>query len=64
MAAETPTARYRHGSDTGHTSTDFVLLTAPAGAIRLHKCLTAPRAPAAGALEGLACPSTGLQPLG
>ncbi len=46
-------ARYRLGFDIGGTFTDFVLLDAATGAIRLHKCLTTPQDPAEGALQGI-----------
>jgi 5-oxoprolinase (ATP-hydrolysing) len=45
--------RYRIGLDIGGTFTDFVLLDSERHAIRLHKCLTTPADPSAGALEGL-----------
>jgi len=45
--------RYRIGFDIGGTFTDFVLLDAVSGRIRIHKCLTTPKDPSAGALEGL-----------
>lgn len=45
--------RYRLGFDIGGTFTDFVLLDAATGAIRLHKCLTTPEDPAEGALAGI-----------
>jgi 5-oxoprolinase (ATP-hydrolysing)/N-methylhydantoinase A len=45
--------RYRIGLDIGGTFTDFVLLDNERAAIRLHKCLTTPTDPSAGALEGL-----------
>jgi len=47
-------ARYRLGFDIGGTFTDFVLLDAETGALRLHKCLTTPDDPADGALAGIA----------
>ncbi|MDB5316153.1 MAG: N-methylhydantoinase, partial [Rhodospirillales bacterium] len=50
----TQAARYRLGFDIGGTFTDFVLLDAATGAIRLHKCLTTPQDPAEGALAGIA----------
>ena len=46
--------RYRIGFDIGGTFTDFVLLDAESGDIRLHKCLTTPEDPSVGALDGLA----------
>jgi len=46
--------RYRVGLDIGGTFTDFVLLDQATGEVRLHKCLTTPEDPSAGALEGLA----------
>ncbi|MBV9198979.1 MAG: hydantoinase B/oxoprolinase family protein, partial [Alphaproteobacteria bacterium] len=46
--------RYRIGLDIGGTFTDFVLLDQATGEVRLHKCLTTPEDPSAGALEGLA----------
>jgi 5-oxoprolinase (ATP-hydrolysing)/N-methylhydantoinase A len=45
--------RYRVGVDIGGTFTDFVLVDGESGRVRLHKCLTTPKDPAAGALEGL-----------
>ena len=45
--------RYRVGIDIGGTFTDFVLFDAERRQLRLHKCLTTPKDPAAGALEGL-----------
>jgi 5-oxoprolinase (ATP-hydrolysing) len=45
--------RHRIGLDIGGTFTDFVLLDSEHAAIRLHKCLTTPIDPSAGALEGL-----------
>ena len=45
--------RYRLGFDIGGTFTDFVLLDGETGEIRLHKCLTTPDDPSAGALRGL-----------
>ncbi len=62
MAADPATARYRLGFDIGGTFTDFVLLDAETGAIRLHKCLTTPQDPADGALEGIAavCAAAGI----
>jgi 5-oxoprolinase (ATP-hydrolysing) len=45
--------RHRIGLDIGGTFTDFVLLDSEYAAIRLHKCLTTPIDPSAGALEGL-----------
>src|SRR4051794_299058 len=50
----TSSARYRIGFDIGGTFTDFILLDAERSEIRLHKCLTTPRDPSVGALEGLA----------
>src|SRR5260370_300814 len=47
-------ARYRIGFDIGGTFTDFILLDSERADIRLHKCLTTPRDPSIGALEGLA----------
>jgi N-methylhydantoinase A/oxoprolinase/acetone carboxylase beta subunit len=44
--------RYRLGFDIGGTFTDFVLLDAESGEIRIGKCLTTPSDPAIGALEG------------
>jgi 5-oxoprolinase (ATP-hydrolysing)/N-methylhydantoinase A len=46
-------ARYRIGVDIGGTFTDFVLLDATSGRIRIHKCLTTPKDPSIGALVGL-----------
>jgi 5-oxoprolinase (ATP-hydrolysing)/N-methylhydantoinase A len=46
-------ARYRIGVDIGGTFTDFVLLDAARGQIRLHKRLTTPSDPSEGALLGL-----------
>ena len=45
--------RYRIGFDIGGTFTDFVLLDAAEGRIRIHKCLTTPKDPSTGALDGL-----------
>ncbi|MEO3474634.1 hydantoinase B/oxoprolinase family protein [Roseomonas sp. CAU 1739] len=45
--------RYRLGFDIGGTFTDFVLLDAATGGIRLFKCLTTPTDPAEGALTGI-----------
>ncbi|MBR0642991.1 methylhydantoinase [Roseomonas hellenica] len=53
VADAIPSSRYRLGFDIGGTFTDFVLLDAATGAIRLHKCLTTPQDPADGALEGI-----------
>lgn len=53
MNETTSAARYRLGFDIGGTFTDFVLLDAASGAIRLHKCLTTPEDPAEGALAGI-----------
>jgi len=47
-------ARYRIGFDIGGTFTDFILLDTASAEIRLHKCLTTPHDPSAGALAGLA----------
>ena len=47
------TDRYRVGFDIGGTFTDFVLVDADTGAMRIHKCLTTPNDPAVGAIEGL-----------
>ena len=44
---------YRIGFDIGGTFTDFILLDTERSEIRLHKCLTTPRDPSAGALAGL-----------
>jgi 5-oxoprolinase (ATP-hydrolysing)/N-methylhydantoinase A len=49
----TTPGRYRIGFDIGGTFTDFILLDAERSEIRLHKCLTTPRDPSVGALEGL-----------
>jgi 5-oxoprolinase (ATP-hydrolysing) len=49
----TATTRYRIGFDIGGTFTDFILLDSQRNDIRLHKCLTTPRDPSVGALEGL-----------
>src|SRR5271169_4300274 len=46
-------ARYRIGFDIGGTFTDFILLDEERSEIRLHKCLTTPRDPSVGALQGL-----------
>ncbi|MDP6805914.1 MAG: hydantoinase/oxoprolinase N-terminal domain-containing protein, partial [Rhodospirillales bacterium] len=51
MANETD--RYRVGFDIGGTFTDFVLVDADTGDMRIHKCLTTPEDPAVGALDGL-----------
>jgi 5-oxoprolinase (ATP-hydrolysing) len=48
-----PRDRFRVGVDIGGTFTDFVLVDAETGRARLHKCLTTPKDPSAGALEGL-----------
>jgi 5-oxoprolinase (ATP-hydrolysing) len=45
--------RYRVGIDIGGTFTDFVLFDEERGRLTIHKCLTTPKDPAAGALEGL-----------
>ena len=45
--------RYRIGFDIGGTFTDFVLHDTLTGRIRIHKCLTTPKDPSAGALDGL-----------
>ncbi len=45
--------RYRVGVDIGGTFTDFVLVDGETGRVRLYKCLTTPKDPSAGALEGL-----------
>ena len=49
----TAASRYRIGFDIGGTFTDFILLDTQHNDIRLHKCLTTPRDPSVGALEGL-----------
>jgi 5-oxoprolinase (ATP-hydrolysing) len=46
--------RYRIGFDIGGTFTDFILLDTQRNVIRLYKCLTTPRDPSVGALDGLA----------
>src|SRR5262245_38401419 len=48
-----PGDRYRVGVDIGGTFTDFVLVDGATGRVRLYKCLTTPKDPSAGALEGL-----------
>lgn len=48
------TAQYRIGFDIGGTFTDFAMLDAHTGELRIYKCLTTPAAPAVGALEGMA----------
>ena len=48
-----PDDRYRVGVDIGGTFTDFVLVDGETGRVRLYKCLTTPKDPSAGALEGL-----------
>jgi 5-oxoprolinase (ATP-hydrolysing)/N-methylhydantoinase A len=48
-----PGDRFRVGVDIGGTFTDFVLVDAGTGRVRLYKCLTTPKDPSAGALEGL-----------
>ena len=53
MIAAQPEARYRIGVDIGGTFTDFVLLDAMSGRVRIHKCLTTPKDPSIGALVGL-----------
>src|SRR5262245_32307717 len=45
--------RYRVGVDIGGTFTDLVLVDGQTGRVRLHKCLTTPKDPSAGAPEGL-----------
>src|SRR5438132_12774970 len=45
--------RYRLGFDIGGTFTDFALVDLQSGALHVHKCLTTPDNPAAGALAGL-----------
>ncbi|MDP6804853.1 MAG: hydantoinase/oxoprolinase N-terminal domain-containing protein, partial [Rhodospirillales bacterium] len=45
--------RYRVGLDIGGTFTDFVLVDADTGQMRIHKCLTTPEDPSVGALDGL-----------
>jgi 5-oxoprolinase (ATP-hydrolysing) len=45
--------RYRVGIDIGGTFTDFVLADSESGRLRLHKCLTTPKDPSVGALDGL-----------
>src|SRR5262249_24476707 len=45
--------RYHVGFDIGGTFTEFVLHDADRERITLHKCLTTPRDPSIGALEGL-----------
>ncbi|MSO54924.1 MAG: methylhydantoinase [Rhodospirillales bacterium] len=45
--------RYRVGIDIGGTFTDFFLHNGSTGEFRLHKCLTTPGDPSAGALNGL-----------
>src|SRR5262249_16228169 len=53
MIATQREARYRIGVDIGGTFTDFVLLDAVSGRVRIHKCLTTPKDPSIGALVGL-----------
>src|SRR5262245_23039354 len=53
MSATQREARYRVGVDIGGTFTDFVLLDAVSGRVRIHKCLTTPKDPSIGALVGL-----------
>src|SRR5262245_20045376 len=53
MIATQREARYRVGVDIGGTFTDFVLLDAVSGRVRIHKCLTTPKDPSIGALVGL-----------
>ena len=53
MIATQREARYRVGVDIGGTFTDFVLLDAVRGRVRIHKCLTTPKDPSIGALVGL-----------
>ena len=48
-----PGDRFRVGIDIGGTFTDFVLVDGGTGRVRLYKCLTTPKDPSAGALEGL-----------
>jgi 5-oxoprolinase (ATP-hydrolysing)/N-methylhydantoinase A len=48
-----PRARFRVGVDIGGTFTDFVLVDRQTGRMRLHKCLTTPKDPSTGAVEGL-----------
>jgi N-methylhydantoinase A/oxoprolinase/acetone carboxylase beta subunit/N-methylhydantoinase B/oxoprolinase/acetone carboxylase alpha subunit len=48
-----PGDRFRVGVDIGGTFTDFVLVDGVTGRVRLYKCLTTPKDPSAGALEGL-----------
>src|SRR5215831_12578325 len=45
--------RYRVGFDIGGTFTDLVLFDPETGRLHIHKCLTTPKDPSAGALEGL-----------
>ena len=47
------TARYRMGFDIGGTFTDLVLVDTAENKLDLHKCLTTPNDPSAGALEGI-----------
>ena len=46
-----PRDRYRVGVDIGGTFTDFVLVDGETGRVRLHKCLTTPKDPSAGAFD-------------
>jgi 5-oxoprolinase (ATP-hydrolysing)/N-methylhydantoinase A len=57
-----PARPYRIGLDIGGTFTDLVLLHDPTGRLAWHKVLTTPRAPADGALRGVAelCDTTGI----
>ena len=48
-----PRDRYRVGVDIGGTFTDLVLVDGETGRVRLYKCLTTPKDPSTGALEGL-----------
>jgi 5-oxoprolinase (ATP-hydrolysing)/N-methylhydantoinase A len=45
--------RYRIGFDIGGTFTDFVLFDPETNRLSIHKCLTTPKDPSAGALAGL-----------
>jgi N-methylhydantoinase A len=45
--------QFRLGIDIGGTFTDFVLVDTATGQVHLNKCLTTPREPALGVMEGL-----------
>ncbi len=49
----TPSSQFRLGFDIGGTFTDFAMLDAATGELRIYKSLTTPAQPAVGSLEGM-----------